>query len=134
MIDHLNATVWAALGVSKIHGVGVVAIRDIPKGTQVWTKRHMQARPLKLNSFEGLHPFILELIKQRWPLALSGDSFFSPNDDARLLSFMNHSSDPNYDPVTDTVLRDVLEGEELTEDYRIVPNYKEIYLFVDGNR
>ena len=28
--------VWARIGVSKIHGVGAIAIRDIPRGTNVF--------------------------------------------------------------------------------------------------
>lgn len=129
-IEHLNNTVWATIKPSKIHGVGVFAIRDIPKDTQIWAKKHLNIKTLQTDSFKGLHQAILELIKQRWPLALNGDSFISPNDDVRLLSFMNHSDSPNYDPYTDKVLCDIMEGEEITEDYKIVPNYKEIYPFL----
>eukprot|EP01063_Lacrimia_lanifica_P005891 TRINITY_DN13551_c0_g1_i1.p1 TRINITY_DN13551_c0_g1~~TRINITY_DN13551_c0_g1_i1.p1 ORF type:complete len:179 (+),score=82.62 TRINITY_DN13551_c0_g1_i1:78-614(+) len=35
MLQHLAQDVWARVGPSKLHGVGVVAIRDIPKGTVV---------------------------------------------------------------------------------------------------
>lgn len=131
IINHLNNTVYCKLAPSKIHGIGVFAIRDIPKGTQIWAKKHTNTETISLESTEGLHPAILEIIKQRWILAFQGDKFFSPNDDARLLSFMNHSNEPNYDPITDKVIKDIKEGEEILEDYRIVPNYKEIYPFIE---
>ena len=31
-MSELNRTVWATIAPSKIHGIGVHAIRDIPKG------------------------------------------------------------------------------------------------------
>ena len=34
-IDDLNKTVFCRLGPSKIHGIGVIAIRDIPEGTRI---------------------------------------------------------------------------------------------------
>ena len=35
-----------------------------------------------------------------------------------MVAYMNHSSDANYDAVEDRTLRDIKEGEEITEDYR----------------
>ena len=32
LIDHLNKEVYCKLGVSPVHGIGVFAVRDIPKG------------------------------------------------------------------------------------------------------
>jgi SET domain-containing protein len=115
MIEHLNNTVWAKIGVSKIHGVGVIAIRDIPGGQKIYPGRSNQW--LECDDYRGLHPAILELIKQRWPLAFEGGHFYSPNDDAHLPSFLNHSKNPNVDRNTFRALRDIKEGEELTEDY-----------------
>ena len=56
-------------------------------------------------------------VSQRWPLSENGFPFQSPNDDARLLCFMNHSDKPNYDKYTDTALKDIAKGQEITEDY-----------------
>lgn len=118
-IEKLNASVWAKLGVSSIHGVGVIAIRNISKGQRVYAFPHIDKPIEKLvcDDFAGLHPEIVKLIEQRWPLAFKGEAFISPNDDARLLSFMNHSSTPNYDDWTDRALRFIPMGTELTEDY-----------------
>ena len=32
LIEHLNKEVYCKLGVSPVHGIGVFAVRDIPKG------------------------------------------------------------------------------------------------------
>lgn len=117
IINHLNETVWCTLAPSPIHGIGVFAIRDIPKGQKLYCRIPSETSPISLSTFEGLHPEILTMIKQRWPLALKGDYFHSPNDSAKLILFMNHSDTPNYDDYTDTALFDIKRGEEITENY-----------------
>ena len=114
-IKTLNDTVWATIAPSKIHGVGVFAIRDIPKGQKLQLNAFYE--PFKLTDFTGLLPEIYEIIKARWPYAMNGTPFLHPHNDVRLVSFMNHAADPNYDYMTDCVLRDVKAGDELTEDY-----------------
>ena len=116
MIEELNATVWATLAPSKIHGIGVFALRDIPKGQRIYLMGN-SGKWYVASNWEGLLPEIKELIKQRWPYAFEVQPFQSPNDDARLTSFINHSSTPNYDHITDTAITDILKGEEITEDY-----------------
>lgn len=118
-IKKLNDTVWCKLAPSKVHGIGVFAIRDIVKGQRMHCKDWYGGREneLSVNSFEGLHPAILELINQRWPLALKHEYFVSPNHDAHLVSFMNHSFEPNYHKFDDYALRYIQAGEEIFEDY-----------------
>ena len=115
--DYLNQTVWAKLAPSKIHGVGVFAIRDIPKGQKIFARCDPNTQAIKLDSFDRLLPEIAELIDQRWFLARKGETFQSPNNDARLISFMNHSDTPNYDKYNDVVLVDIKKGIEITENY-----------------
>jgi SET domain-containing protein len=113
--QELNDTVWATIAPSSIHGVGVFAIRDIPKGQKInaqggtgeWIRTDLAK----------VEPEVRKLILQRWPLEVDGYPYLSPNDDAILISFMNHSKEPNYDKQTDEALRDIKKGEEITEDY-----------------
>ncbi len=123
MIDELNKTVWCTLASSTIHGIGVFAIRDIPKGQKIYATSD-DRKWLIETDFNGLHPAIKRLIAQRWPHAFKGNPFLSPNSDARLLSFMNGSDTPNYDFETDTALVDIPAGTELTEDYSSMPELK----------
>jgi len=121
--EYLNATVWATLKRSDIHGIGVIAIRPIPAGTRITdntvnrpTDFHMFV--LSQGEFLLLNPEIQTLILDR-TLFEEGRKmkFISPNDDAVLRSFMNHSDTPNTDG--EFALRDIQQGEELTESFRI---------------
>lgn len=136
--NELIRTVYCRLAPSKVHGIGVVAIRDIKKGQRahaaidskpMWCKIH----PSTLKKHLGAFPEIYQLILDRWPNVINGLPFLNPNFDARLISFMNHSDEPNYDPRTDTALRDIKAGEELFEDYRAVPNYEKAFPFLAEN-
>lgn len=125
-IIYLNTTVYAKLGPSPIHGVGVFAIRDIPKGTRITdhsiqnisgTKRLLR---IPVVDFDKILPEIRALVLDRM-LFLDGlriFTFYSPNLDAALQSFMNHSTIPNSNGVV--ALRDILKGEEITEDFKSI--------------
>ena len=113
----LNDTVWCTLGVSKIHGIGVIALRNIPKGTTLHCKGDNNLYEIPYTEFHKIKPEIRDLILQRHPMVRKGHPFLSPNGDARMISFMNHSDEPNYSKYTDTALKDIRKGEEITEDY-----------------
>lgn len=118
--QYLNSTVWATLGPSKIHGIGVIAIRDIPRGTLLtdYSVRSEGREVLKVTEeeFEQILPEIRSIILDRtifckgYPLV-----FLSPNSEQSLQSFMNHSDQPNSDG--ERALVDIKKGEEITEDY-----------------
>jgi len=127
-IDYLNSTVWATLRPSPIQGIGVFAIRNIPKGTEITDHMiygeehaHNQLAPEEM---DALIPAIRKLILDRTYFKESSEvlEFYSPNLTASLQSWMNHSDTPN---TTGThALRDIAEGEELTEDYRtLIPGH-----------
>ena len=118
--DELNKVVWATLKPSSIAGIGVFAIRDIPKGTTI--SDHTIESPGEVlyssNGFYHLIPEIQDLILDRMLYEEGQFTFvFNPNCDAILRSFMNHSDNANTDGVITLV--DIKRGEELTEDYSI---------------
>ena len=112
----LNDEVWCTLAPSPIDGVGVFAIRDIPKGQKMYCEVKGDIMSYHPKELENLLPEIKEIVMQRYPIAETA-GFFSPNDDVRLLSFMNHSKKPNYDKFNDVALRDIKKGEEIVEYY-----------------
>lgn len=121
--EYLNRTVWAKLGASKIHGIGVIAIRDIPKGTRITDhsvhnmNESKELLTVHTTDFFKILPEIRALILDRMSFPpCRVFAFYSPNTDACLQSFMNHDSKPNTDGVH--ALRLIHAGEELTEDYR----------------
>ncbi len=124
-VNYLNKTVWARLAPSKIHGIGVFAIRAIPKGIKITdhsVHNIRDARPfkIKMDDFDKIHLSIRELILDHWTFRQDQDVFviFSPNAEVCLQSFMNHSDDPNTDG--EHSIRDIAEGEEITEDYSVL--------------
>lgn len=127
-IDILNQTVKAKLAPSKIHGIGVFAIRDINKNERMYCDQLPKLFKLPYGSMSKLFPEIREIILDRWPSIINGSKFISP--DARLVSFMNHADKPNYSQVTDTAKRDIKCGEELTQNYKLMPRYEEVFPFL----
>lgn len=118
-IKELNDQVKCTVRPSSVHGVGVFAIRDIKKGEKLYCQGNPNTRwyAIPYDLFDQLHPDVRELIEQRWPKVKEGSLFQSPNDDARLQSFMNHGGeDSNY--LNDIALRDIAKGDEVLEDYR----------------
>lgn len=123
----LNKTTWAKLGVSP-HGVGVFAIRDIPKGTRItdYTITEVLERKngemvMKLEELDDLLPEVKDLILERMVLNKIANKthirFIAPNYNQILQCFMNHSDDNNSDG--EYALRDIKKGEEITENYKI---------------
>lgn len=128
-INELNTIGKATIGVSKIHGVGVIALVSIPKGTKVYADRMPKVYKVPYGSFNKLFPEVKKMIIERWPNVYHGERFAYP--DARLASFMNHSYEENYDPLTDTAKNDIRAGEEITENYCIVKDAEKIYPWLD---
>lgn len=128
-ILELNSEVKCTLASSKIHGIGIFALRDIKKGERCYITPNVIPKfyNIPYGSLSKLLPEIKELILQRWASVANGSIFQSPNDDAGLLFFCNHSSNPNYDVVSDTALKNIKKGEEVLEDYRAMQNWKLAY-------
>ena len=136
----LIRTVKCKLGPSSVHGVGVIAMRDIVKGEQLFVALTVKPRWYNVTyanlkkwmDYTNGYPEIYRLILDRWPQVVNGSQFISPNYDARLVSFMNHSDTPNYDPRTDLALADIKAGEEVFEDYRVIPNYEKAFSWLQS--
>src|SRR3990167_2280197 len=110
-IGMLNTFVKMRIAPSKIHGVGTFAIRDIPKDTKLYADNMPEIFDLPYSRFYNLFPEVRELLLGRWPQIVNGSAFLYP--DARMLAYMNHSEDANYDAINDRTLRDIEKGEEI---------------------
>ena len=124
-IQELNEYVLTYIAPSKIAGVGVFAMRDIKKGAKLYTDTAMRIYNLPIAYFEYLRPEIAKLLLERWPQIVNGSNFIYP--DTRIQAFMNHSDDPNYNAVDDVALRDIAKGEEITEDYKKIQGYAQVF-------
>ena len=122
--------VYCKLGVGK-HGVGVIAIRTIPKGTDPFKNADPEGDVLRipkadLDMFDAPNE-AKDLVRDF--CALQGGVYFVPNYGIDALTknyYLNHSKKPNLITQdmgeTFIAIRNIKKGEELTADY---DNYHE---------
>lgn len=108
----------ARVGVSKIHGLGLIAQEFIPKGTCIW--RFQPGFDLMIGEAQ------LETLSATTQRQIRHYAFYDPTRRVHVLSgdddrFTNHCDDPNtledggYDSYA---TRDIQAGEEITWNYR----------------
>lgn len=107
----INEEVKCTLGVSEIHGVGVFAIRDIKKGEHLYPFTEAD-----VELTEDISSRVLKVILDRNVIYKNTKTVEHPNLEVNYPAFMNHSNNPNSDGVY--ALKDIEEGEEITENYR----------------
>ena len=113
--------VYARIGPSRIHGVGVRAIRDIPAGTLVFAGESERAVWVSRAAVRRL-PTAIRALYEDFGMA-SGDKIGVPPS-LNMLSvgwYVNHADRPNVEAGDDgrfRALRRIRSGEELTADYR----------------
>ena len=114
-------------GVSKIHGVGLFAIKPIKKGTSIMKMCPVQGcwKPMDWIAENNVHPNNVRMMQDFFcsskfsPLT----HVFIPDetfDSFHAQTFLNHSLDPNVfinQNYCIEALRDIEESEEMTENY-----------------
>lgn len=112
--------VYTRLKPSKIHGVGVFAIRDIPKGTPVFAEDDDDIVWVDKKDTENLLPPLREFYDDF--CIVKGDKYGCPKnfDTLTIAWYLNSSDKPNVaadENYRFYALRDIKAGEELTADY-----------------
>jgi len=118
----LNDIVKVRLAPSPIHGVGVFAMRDCKKGEKLYTDIIPHQFDVPFSKFKQIDPEIREILLGHFPLITQGSHFMYPV--TKMSAFLNHSDTPNYDAKADLTLRKIKAGEEITEDYRLIPGFE----------
>lgn len=124
-INLLNEVVKVRLAPSPIHGVGVFAMRDIKKGEKLYTDVIPYQFDLPYKMFKNLDPEISEILLGHFPLITKGSHFMYPV--TKMSAYLNHAEVPNYDAKEDKALRRIKAGEEVTENYRLIDGYEEVF-------
>ena len=125
-VNTLNRWVNARLAPSDIEGIGVFAVRDIEKGQRLFLDIMPEIFDLSYKRIANQLPsYISEMLVERWPLIKQGSPFVFP--DARYVAYMNHADEANYDAQTDMATRDIKMGEEITEDYRLIEGWQDVF-------
>lgn len=127
-IELLNEVVKIKLAPSPIHGVGVFAMRDIKKGEKLYTDIIPHQFDIPYKDLNKLDSEIKEIILGHFPLITVGSHFMYPV--TKMSAYLNHSYSPNYDAKKDKALYKIKKGEEITENYTEIENYKEVFTWL----
>ena len=132
LLKHLKKDVYCRIKKSNIHGIGVFAIKDIPKNTNPFkntNNKYIKYNFKKITSSEllTLDKEVIKMIKDYFAKEENGD-YYVPVVGLNGLDisfYMNHSKKPNIDIVTlkssDAVVfktnKLIKKGKELLIDY-----------------
>ncbi|MDP4265395.1 MAG: SET domain-containing protein [Bacteroidota bacterium] len=108
---------------SPIHGIGVFAIRDIPRGTRaMFSKDNGEWIKLPIKEIQLLPDYSQELIKSY--CVFDNDFYYVEKYAFKkmdLANFLNHSENPNIIPINDgeffEAISDIRPGDELLINY-----------------
>lgn len=123
LLKELQQETYVALKPSPVHGIGVFAIRDIPKGCRtIFSKAACEWIKLSFEEVEQLPAHSRNLIETY--CLYDETHYFVPDYGLKLMDlvlYLNHSDEPNIASINDgeqfEALRDIREGEELLVNY-----------------
>ena len=123
LLEELNKGTYATLKPSLVHGIGVFAIRDIPKGTtDVFSKNESEWISVSMEEVKALPSYSRDLIENH--CLFDHNCYYIPEYGFKLFDlvvFLNHSDTPNLISINEgdyfETLRDIKCGEELLVDY-----------------
>lgn len=125
LLHELADDTWVMIKPSPIEGIGVFALRDIPRGCRsMFSKASEQEKwiPVSKTEVETLPPHAKALIENY--CLYDAENYFVPDYGFKkmdLVNFLNHSDTPNIVSINDgeffEAIRDINSGEELVIDY-----------------
>jgi SET domain-containing protein len=131
LLKELANSTYVMIKPSPLHGIGVFAIRDIPKGTQnIFSKGVGDWIKVSKEEVEALPQHSKDLIENH--CLFDEDHYFIPDYGFKLVDlviYLNHSETPNVISLNDgeefEAIRDIAIGEELLVDYGTIVESEE---------
>ena len=123
LLHQLHADTYVMLKPSPVHGIGVFAIKDIPKGCRtIFSQGVGEWIKLSYKEVEQLPEHSRNLVETY--CLYDEESYFVPDYGFKLMDlvlYLNHSSEPNIASINDgehfEALREIRVGEELLVNY-----------------
>lgn len=123
LLNELQQETYITLKPSTIHGIGVFALCDIPKGCRdIFSKGVGNWIKLSIDDVEKLPKHSKNLVETY--CLFDEDHYYVPDYGFKVMdmvNYLNHSSEPNVCSVNDgeqyEALRDIKAGEELLVNY-----------------
>ena len=133
LLHELVNNTYVMLKPSKVGGVGVFAIRDIPKGCRsIFSNPDVNEKWISISKQEvsALPGFAQDMVNNY--CLFDAQVFFVPEAGFKKLDlcyYINHSDNPNISSITDgeffEATRDIAANEELFLDYGTIVESKE---------
>jgi SET domain-containing protein len=131
LLNELANTTYVMIKPSPLHGIGVFAIRDIPKGTSnIFSKGVGDWIKVSKEEVDALPQHSKDLIENH--CLFDEDFYFIPDYGFKLVDlviYLNHSETPNVISLNDgeefEAIRDIAIGEELLVDYGTIVECEE---------
>lgn len=124
LLKQMREDVFTRIGRSSVNGVGVIAIRVIPKGINPFrgdTRRYGHVR-ISLNELETVQPAVSKFVRDF--CILRNGYYMVPSIGIEEITkdwYLNHSKNPNMRATRNgsfRAIKNIKVGEELTVDYR----------------
>ena len=131
LLKQLQQSTYVMIQPSPLHGIGVFAIRDIPKGTRdLFSQGIGEWIKLTMAEVEALPKHSRDLVENH--CLFDEDFYYVPDYGFKLVDlviYLNHSDTPNVISVNDgeffEAICDIKAGEELLVDYGTIVDSKE---------
>jgi len=131
LLKELASSTYVMIKPSPLHGIGVFAIRDIPKGTKnIFSKGVGDWIKVSKEEVDALPQHSKDLIENH--CLFDEDFYFIPDYGFKLVDlviYLNHSETPNVISLNDgeefEAIRDIANGEELLVDYGTIVESEE---------
>lgn len=131
LLKELAASTYVMIKPSPLHGIGVFAIRDIPKGTKnIFSKGVGDWIKVSKEEVDALPQHSKDLIENH--CLFDEDHYFIPDYGFKLVDlviYLNHSETPNVISLNEgeefEAIRNIVSGEELLVDYGTIVESEE---------
>jgi len=136
VFDYLKNEIYVNVSISNIHGVGLIALKDIPKNTNIsigapeeWANIKFKVKRDRLKKELHLHPNVFRALCDWGGDGDSVEIHLHPFMKYHFIFYVNHSNKPNaiyrghrgdedLDKDLNIIcLKDIKEGEEITVKY-----------------
>jgi SET domain-containing protein len=123
LLDQLSRNTFVMIRPSPLHGIGVFAIRDIPRGQRgMFSSGIGEWIPVPKKEIAELPQHAIDLVENY--CLYDAENYFLPDYGFKvmdLVNFLNHSDSPNIISINEgedfETLREIAAGEELLIDY-----------------
>lgn len=123
LLSELRNDTYVIIKPSPLHGIGVFALRTIPKGQRgLFSKNIGEWIPISKKEVKELPQYSIDLVEKY--CLYDGENYFIPDYGFKvmdLVNFLNHSDTPNVISINDgedfETIIEIAAGEELLIDY-----------------